>query len=204
MKLPQLNTQEMLELENLVMNNYGIAVDQMMQQAGRSIYDFVVGELHEVKQVLIVVGRGNNGGDALVAGRLLKEKGLDIDLFIIDKHEIPILTDYDLIIDGIFGFSLKGDPRVPESGIIEQINSSRIPVLAVDVPSGLEVFSGKMMNPIIHATYTLTLGMPKMGLSEYRSVVGKVYLGNLGIPSEAYEYFGFEAPNFLNKNYLLL
>ena len=112
--------------------------------------------------------------------------------------------DFDLIIDGIFGFSLKGDPRPPADKIIEQINCSQIPVLSIDVPSGLDCETGQLMNPAVKATYTVTLGMPKIGLDRYKDNVGKLYLGDVGIPQKAYQKLDIYTPIFLGQTYISL
>ena len=78
-----------------------------------------------------------------------------------------------------------------------------MPVLAVDVPSGLEVHTGKNMEPTVMATYTLSWGVLKKGLQENPDYAGRIYLGNLGIPSAAYVKQGILAPDFSGKNYLL-
>ena len=206
MELSHFTTAEMLTFEQFTSDHFGVSVDQMMQQAGQSLHDFVVAELPEVRNILVVAGKGNNGGDALVAGGMLAESGFQVTSIRLDSDfpENFDFTRFDLIIDGLFGFSLKGDPCPPMNQIIEQINCSKVPVLSVDVPSGLEVYTGKVMKPTIKATYTLALGMPKKGLSENPDYAGKVYLGHLGIPREAYEAKGIVPPDFSKKNYLAL
>ncbi|MBU1935564.1 hypothetical protein KKF04_05910 [Patescibacteria group bacterium] len=103
-----------------------------------------------------------------------------------------------------FGFSLKGNPRPPADEIINQINESGILVLSVDVPSGLDAQTGQVMNPTVKATYTIALGMPKIGLEEHKEYVGKLYLGSLGIPEKAYQELGYYTPIFLGKTYIPL
>ncbi|MBU0706489.1 hypothetical protein KJ657_00340 [Patescibacteria group bacterium] len=119
-KLSEYTTKEMLELENLASEKYGVSTDQMMQMAGRSIYDFVAGELPGVKRVLVVAGKGNNGGDVLVAVDLLAMSGYEVTAL---RAEETFPNDFDfsrfdLIIDGLFGFSLRGNPRPPMDKII--------------------------------------------------------------------------------------
>lgn len=203
-KLSHFTTEEMLALENLASDKFGVSVDQMMQQAGRSLYDFVVGELPEARRVLVLAGKGNNGGDALVAGDMLLASGYEVMALRVDSAfaEDFDFSKFDLIIDGLFGFSLRGNPRPPMDKVIEQINCSKVPVLSVDVPSGMEVYTGKIMNPTIKATYTLALGMPKKGLDDNPEYAGKVYLGDVGIPSDAYREKGIEPLDFSERNYI--
>lgn len=205
-KLSAYTTEEMQALEKLASKKYGVSTDEMMRHAGKSLHDFVVDELPAVKRILVMAGKGNNGGDALVAGKLLKKSGCEVTVVHADESFPPDFdfSRFDLIIDGLFGFSLKGNPRPPIDRIIEQINCSNVPVLSVDVPSGLEVYSGKIMEPTIRATYTLTLGMSKKGLADSPGYAGKVYLGSVGIPASAYSERGIEPPDFGAKTYVAL
>ncbi|MFH1012201.1 MAG: NAD(P)H-hydrate epimerase [Candidatus Peregrinibacteria bacterium] len=212
----------MKALEDYACKHFGMTVEQMMQNAGKAIFDFVQ-TLDDTSRILVVIGKGNNGGDALVAARLLHEAGKEVTVINpyagieftkaaaaeLDKAmeaRLKILHDYrsanfsefDLIIDGLFGFSLKGDPKPPANAIIEQINCSNVPVLAVDVPSGLDVSTGTLGNPTVRATHTLALGIPKFGFQEHPDVVGQLHYGNLGIPREAYEAKGYKYPEFIH------
>jgi len=192
----------MKEFEKYACDNFDITIDAMMQNAGKAVFDVTM-DVVKPGRVLVVAGKGNNGGDALVTARLLKEKGIDVTVFEITNYELKI-TNYDLIIDALFGFSLKGDPRPPADKIIEQINCSQTPVLSVDVPSGLDAETGQIMKPTVKATYTVTLGMPKIGLDSYQEYVGKLYLGDLGIPQKAYQKLDIYTPIFLGKSYISL
>lgn len=222
MNYQYLSTDEMMALESHACDNYPITLEQMMQNAGRAVFDVMINEIiphlseGEIGQsrlqdyrVLVVVGKGNNGGDALVTARLLKEEGIDVDILSPYSDEVhrrrdwPISpSEYSLIIDALFGFSLKGNPRPPADKIIEQINCSRIPVLSVDVPSGLDVHDGSIGQPAVKADYTVVNGMPKIGFEEHPDLVGKVYLGDLGIPEQAYQDMKYEPPKFGGKSYM--
>ena len=230
-----LPTDQMQALEKRSFENYPITLEQMMQKAGQAVFDVVMEKVlapaqipdqaGNDKRVLVVTGKGNNGGDALVTARLLKEEGVDVmvlspypieefsemakkEMEKIIKMGIKIqnakskMRNYDLIIDALFGFSLRGNPRPPADKIIEQINCSQIPVLAVDVPSGLDVHDGSVGNPTVKADYTVTFGMLKKGFEEHPDLVGKVYLGDLGIPEQAYRDMEYEPPLFRGESYL--
>ena len=221
----------MQAFERHAFENYPITLAQMMQNAGKAVFDVVMNEIRPDGPVLVVAGKGNNGGDALVTARLLEEQGIDVTVFMLfeedefsemarielekithhpsaikiqnlsSKTSVVEFSDassdkYDLIIDAIFGFSLKGNPRLTEAKIIEQINYSNTPVLAVDVPSGLDVHDGSIGEPCIKADSTIAFGMLKKGFEEHPEFVGKIYLGDLGISKETYEDKGYEAPEF--------
>ena len=211
--LQLLTASEMQEFEKYACDNFDITIDEMMQNAGRAVFDVVMNEIipagdddHLRVRILVVAGKGNNGGDALVTARLLKEKGVDVTVLNIDDYQQSTISDqkYNLIIDALFGFSLKGDPRPPADEIINEMNQSGVPILSVDVPSGLDCETGQLMNPTVKATYTVTLGMPKIGLDSYQEYVGKLYLGDLRIPQKAYQKLDIYTPIFLGKSYISL
>jgi len=252
MKSQYLTTSEMQALERHAVEKYSISLKQMMRNAGKAVFDVVMNEIlptitggdNDPCRPLTVIGKGNNGGDALVTARLLHEKGIDVEVMCIypisdmspmaktemmkckklgikfvGKFACPACPDcsrgersrgnnkYSLIIDGIFGFSLKGNPRLPEAKIIEHLSTiaqddNHIPILSVDVPSGLDAHSGSIGQPTIKADYTVSLGMLKKGFEEHPEIIGKLYLGNLGIPDNAYRDMGYEAPMFREKSYI--
>ena len=216
--LPKIDTPQMIEVDRLMIEEYHIELIQMMENAGRCLAiltkeRFFNGDV-EGKKITILAGTGGNGGGALVAARrlhiwgakvqvfttatnesftpiplhqykILKRMGVSIQLADeIDEHESP-----DVIIDGIIGYSLNGNPRGFAAKMILWANSKKIPVVALDTPSGLDLSSGKLHDPILKADATLTLAMPKKGLfdSEAAEVIGELYLGDISVPQELYQ-----------------
>ena len=169
-------------------------------------------------------GTGGNGGGALVCARRLHNWGANIEVYMtadedkmtpITLHQLKILkrigvptvlgnelTDnenYDLLIDGIIGYSIKGNPYgIPEK-MINWINQRTEKVLSLDTPSGLGLTTGTIHTPTVIADATLTLAMPKLGLFDEKAqeVVGDLYLGDIGVPLELYaeKTLGLEAAN---------
>ena len=76
--------------------------------------------------------------------------------------------------------------------------------MSVDVPSGLDVHNGSIGQPTVKADYTVALGLPKIGFQEYPKVVGKLYVGDLGIPEQAYRDMSYDAPMFRGKSYIFV
>ena len=151
-------------------------------------------------RVLVVAGNGNNGADGVCAGRILKEYGVECDVCLLNK-EMPyaeelhrqlsiaehyqleriqsediIFPKYDLIIDAIFGVGLNWEIDGTAKEIIEIINDSHIPVLSVDIPSGIDATSGAILGCAIKASHTVTFGFYKRGQFFYP---GKNYCGML-------------------------
>ena len=101
----------------------------------------------------------------------------------------------DLIVDGLLGYSAKGAPRGEMESLIRDADRSRVPILAVDLPSGLDPDSGVPLGIAIRAACTVTLAVPKTGLlvTAARNLVGELLLADIGIPPAAYERFGVDA-----------
>ncbi|HLD41745.1 MAG TPA: NAD(P)H-hydrate epimerase [archaeon] len=111
----------------------------------------------------------------------------------------------DLVIDALLGYKVNRNPEGDYSYLIELVNKSKTKKLSIDVPSGLNPDSGEPCNPCIKADYTLALGVIKKGLLEKKAkeFVGKLYLGDVGIPKEVYQLLGIEMPNLFEKNELV-
>lgn len=168
------------------------------------------------KQVLVLAGSGGNGGGALVAARRLSNWGAKVTIALgqepkkmagIPAHQLDILqrmnitgakapavmTDiegmtFDLILDGLIGYSLKGAPYGLIGDLIRHANHSVAPVISLDTPSGIDTTSGTVYDPAIKAAATLTLAMPKKGLFS-RGVpeqTGDLYLADISVPPELY------------------
>ena len=206
----------------------GMSLETLMLEAGKR-----VAEQAETlgKHVLIVVGKGNNGGDGLAAAFFLKKKGIDVTVVLVFPEEhlkdeprlyleklksargriflfeeiemefFELAGKADLIVDGLLGFSLKGAPREPVAGVIELINKAGKPVLAIDAPSGLDVSTGKVFQPCVKATQTLTLSLPKKGFKKKkaRDFTGKIFLADIGIPNHVYQQFGLTREGLFGK-----
>ena len=173
------------------------------------------------KRVLVLAGSGGNGGDGMVAGRDLHNWGAHVEVWLshepgtlhgpaahqaaavaalgVELHPPslagpPSLPPADLLIDALLGFSLAGAPTGATASLIRAANASGVPILAVDLPSGLDATSGLVYDPCIVATATLTLAAPKTGLmaASARPVRGELFVADIGIPPEAIEAEGVD------------
>ena len=177
-----------------------------MDQAGRAIaqavHDFIT-QHHLKPKVTLLVGKGNNGGDAFVCGNLLLEKRYEVQaITLFDKNEVSPLSKehgetfvklggkltHDLptegvLVDGLLGTGFKGAVKEPIAGLIERANASGLPILSIDIPSGLSGDDGASNHPIISATMTLYLGLPKMGffLNNGMDYTGTLYGCDFGL-----------------------
>ena len=223
--VPAIDTDLMREVDRLMIEVYGIVLLQMMENAGRNLAELAIRMLKDKSfgecKVLVLSGAGNNGGGGLAAARHLHNRGVDVEVQLLADpgrlKEVPAMQwhilqnmdvkrkaaadfdNYDLIIDAMIGYGLKGSPRHPALEWIEKANSSGCPILSLDAPSGLDTSSGKAGNPCIQATATLTLALPKVGLlaEGAGAVVGELYLADISVPPELYQSLGLNVPPLL-------
>ena len=105
----------------------------------------------------------------------------------------------DLVIDGVIGYSLRGDPHGGAEALIRWSRSAGVPILALDVPSGMDATSGDVHESAVRATATLTLALPKTGLvsGPSRAHVGELYLADIGVPRRLYSEIHLPDPGAL-------
>ncbi|MEK7396826.1 MAG: NAD(P)H-hydrate dehydratase [Candidatus Poribacteria bacterium] len=126
-------------------------------------------------------------GDALINLRIAQNIGLNIEYILSDEQlneKKGIISQNNLIIDAIFGTGLNGPVRGFASNVIDYLNSTGIPIVAVDLPSGLDSDTGKVEGSCIKAVMTVTMALPKRGLLLYPGAkfVGKLEIADIGIP----------------------
>ena len=109
-------------------------------------------------------------------------------------RETAAVDDADLVIDGLLGYSVSGPPRDAVADVIRAANTSRLPILAVDIPSGLHPDTGEPLGVTIRAALTVTLALPKRGLvaTRSRALVGELLLADIGIPPQAFDRLTIE------------
>ena len=204
--LPLITSDQVKEVDTLAQERFAIGVDWLMEAAGWQ----VARQCHE--PAIVVCGVGNNAGDGLAAARHLQRWGRLVGVSCVDAARLAgpaarelaalrragvdvaselRLEDATLVVDAIFGTGLSRAPEGRFAEWIEAINASGKEVLAVDVPSGLDADSGLAYSPFVDADVTITLGLPKPGLSQFG---GKVLVVDIGIPFEAYRAVGVEVP----------
>ena len=147
----------------------GVSVESVMANAGQAVAQAALSMTPEGGTILLVAGKGNNGGDARIAAEHLPGRSQ----VLIDANDpVSALRDFnhaleqrpDLIVDGLFGIGLNRDLDEDHCDLVYAVNEAKIPVLAVDCPSGLNADTGKAMGAAIMAKRTIILGTPKIGL----------------------------------------
>ena len=216
-EIPWLTTAQMIEVDRAMIEDFRIELIQMMENAGRSLALVAKARFLDGRpagrRIAVLAGTGGNGGGALVAARRLAAWGADVRVYLTstDEHLTPIPAhqlsivrnmgipvspaealadglDVELIVDGVIGYSLKGNPRGAAATLIEWANRHRAPVLALDAPSGVDTTTGQVFAPAIEAEATVTLALPKEGLrtAGVAALVGELYLADISVPPQLY------------------
>lgn len=177
-KTPLLRSAELRGLET----RHADATPPLMERAGRAAADFARQLLKGSKApVLIFAGPGNNGGDALVMARLLARQGIRV-VVAGAEGEVPA-GDYALVVDGLFGIGLARPLAGPHAGLVARINAFAGPVLALDVPSGLDGDTGRVLGVAVRATHTISFigGKPGFYTLDGPDHCGEVKVVDLGL-----------------------
>ena len=192
-EVPYLTTEQMIEVDRAMMEDYRIDLARMMENAGRNLAHLArerfLGGDPRGRHVVVLSGTGGNGGGVLVAARRLHNYGAAVSVLttrpddafaavpgqqldVLRRMDVPTHTaDHletvgtpDVILDGVIGYSLKGAPRGSAGELIRWANRQSSPVLALDAPSGVDATTGTVFDPAVRATSTMTLALPKEGL----------------------------------------
>jgi hydroxyethylthiazole kinase-like uncharacterized protein yjeF len=150
----------------------GHDVPALMERAGRAVADEALRRFPDARTFVLHAGKGANGGDGRIAARILEEHGLR-----------SAEGEADLVIDALLGTGIRGAPRAETAAEIERINASEAPVLAVDIPSGVDASTGEAAGAAVQADVTVTMHDWKVGLAvgpgRYRA--GAVVVADIGL-----------------------
>jgi NAD(P)H-hydrate epimerase len=213
--------EQMRQIDRAAEKDYGISPLLLMEVAGLAtarVARSLIGSPLTGRRVCILAGPGNNGGDGLVAARRLAGWGTTttvITSYPIDasrglsRSQVKVATSVgieieqwqgeipsdDLIIDALLGFGATGAPRGPLQAMIVAANRAGAPVLALDLPSGIDAATGAAAGDCILAHATVTLALAKTGLlaPAARPLVGNLFLADIGVPPALLREVGVDA-----------
>lgn len=183
MNSPLLRSTDLRALET----RYADVVPPLMERAGRAAADLARRLLKNRRaRVLVCAGPGNNGGDARVLARLLREHGVAVVVAGIDD-KVPA-GDYGLVVDGLFGIGLTRPITGAAADLVVRINAFPGPVLALDIPSGLDGDTGRVLGVAVRATHTLSFigGKPGLYTLDGPDHCGAVSIDDLGLKLEGF------------------
>lgn len=215
--LPVFTAAEMRALDARAIRELGIPGPRLMDHAGTGAATLIAGWLAPIrgKTVVVVCGKGNNGGDGFVVARRLRARGAVVRVLLVGRRadvrgdaadalgrwrgrveEIadpsglaPVLGGADLIVDALLGTGLSGPARGPVAAAIEAINragATCVPVVALDLPSGLDSDRGALLGPTVKAWRTVTFAGLKRSLllAPAAGQAGAVEIGDIGVSAE--------------------
>lgn len=224
--LPAVSAAVMRQIDELATSTYQIRLIQMMENAGRGlarlIREQVLAGSAAGGKILVLAGPGGNGGGGMAAARRLRGWGAKVwialatppgQLATISRHQLSALEALsvpllevddpwpivDGVVDALLGYSAVGAPRPPMGEMILKANRSAAPIVALDVPTGIDPDSGLAREPAVRASATLTLALPKSGLltAVAADFIGDLWLADIGLPTELYAELDLAVPDAL-------
>jgi NAD(P)H-hydrate epimerase len=224
-----LKREEMYAIDKFTIENVGIPGQELMENAGKGCSEFINDLLSPESKIAIFCGSGNNGGDGFVIARYLYNwqhspaiflmgntdkmspetlsnydqcKQLGIKIYIIEE-EPDNLSEFDLIIDAIFGVGFKGEIRGWRADVVNEINSADEAVVAIDIASGIDANTGQAIIAV-EADFTLTMAAMKYGqlLGEGRDKSGEILVIDIGVPESVFNEFPLKGKLATEENVL--
>jgi NAD(P)H-hydrate epimerase len=192
----------------------GIPGRVLMETAGRAVAEVIMRHYPRVRRPLVACGAGNNGGDGFVVARVLREWNAqimpvvlapapgarqspearandelllhaEIEVVRLDHKDVPdLLRRCDLIVDAVFGVGLSRDIEGPPLELLRALDASALPVVAVDLPSGLSGDRGTPLGVALRADRIVTLGLPKLGLA-VQPQSAAIDVADIGLPASS-------------------
>lgn len=202
------------EIDRIAIEETGPNLFQMMENAGRSLALQTIdllGAGWRGARVVVLAGGGGNGGGGICAARHLANRDVDVALVLSDPDRLGDVPAFqrtifrstrgreigiealparqpDIVIDVLFGYGLREAPRGRAAELMAWANGTGAPILALDVPSGMNATTGECPGGWMRARATLTLALPKTGLAS--GTAGDLWLADIGIPRATYQRAG--------------
>ena len=200
------------ELDRLAIETHGLSSNILLERAGEAAFTLMRNNWPQASRILVFCGTGNNGGDGFVLARLAHEKGLEVSVFqvgdgsklqgdalaamqrLLGAGVTPVAFDgqrfqnAELIIDGLLGTGMRGEVSAEYRRAIEAINNVSAPVLALDLPSGLNADTGMVCGVAVQAECTISFIGLKQGLLTGEAVqyCGQLHFSDLSVPKLLY------------------
>ncbi|MEO6867941.1 MAG: NAD(P)H-hydrate epimerase [Gaiellales bacterium] len=215
--VPLYTAVEMRTIDRIAVDEIGIPGAVLMERAGMGAAAEVLQWFPAAERIAVVCGSGNNGGDGFVVARHLAAAGRSVEVLLVEgeskirreprvflevlkKLDIPVrrvnvtawrtaFENIDLVVDAMLGTGVSGAPKPPFEAAIRAITNSLLPVVALDIPSGVDATDGTIEESAINADLTITFHAPKIGLAVApgRFHAGRVKAIDIGIPHQVQE-----------------
>ena len=216
-------SKEMKQIDWFTMNQIGIPSMVLMERAALRAVEELERDLKERDKILIICGTGNNGADGIAVSRILQERGCQTSLLIVgnlenatpefqkqlhiakelqlsvsyaqDSFDQEIFKMYNILVDGLFGVGLSRPVTGIYHSVVAGMNLSKGRIISLDLPSGLNGETGKVMGVCIKADKTITFGCKKVGMLLYpgREYCGEIVVKDIGFPAVSFKQAGISA-----------
>lgn len=209
-----LTSEQMRLAEAAACSLRGVTLRDLMQNAGEAVAKTIM-KRRESRRVLVMCGPGNNGGDGYVAARVLRDAGWPVVVGQLSVETLPpeaaqaaeawqgttqplalgLLDEADLVVDALFGLGLQRDIEGSAAAVIDILNKSALPVVAVDMPSGIDSDTGRARGVAVKAVATVTFFRKKIGhiLLPGAEHCGEVVVADIGIPDASLDAVSVDA-----------
>lgn len=219
------DNKKMKEIDRMTIEEAGIPSLVLMERAALSVVMALEEKYGKEQQVLCVCGTGNNGADGIAAARILSERGHNSTIYIPKESEhateewkkqlstaeylkIPVLrkapdwSEYTVLVDAVFGVGLSREVEGSYKETIEEMNASRKPIVAVDIPSGICGRTGQILGSAVRAELTVTFGLNKTGLVRYPGAeyAGEIRIENPGFPKSVIDKCGLDVYTYTGED----
>lgn len=194
------------ELEKQAITKLKIDHIELAKRAAKACIDLLLEEFPNAQKILVFCGVGNNAEDGLQIAEHLINLGKSVQIIKAVDWQTTNEIKGDLIIDALFGIGINRELVGIWQQLVEQINLSKIPVLSVDLPSGIDPNTGQILGTAIKATTTMTFIGLKLGLftGKAKNYTGNIKLNNLGLPLDLYNDFSPKAVRLTERNFKYL
>ena len=220
-----------VQLEKAAIDEYGFSAYELMQRAGAAVFDVIQQDYPQYKKILLLCGAGNNAGDGYIVAKLAQQAGYEVQLVslvdpktlkdaaqlayqawvevdddALDKNDLSVINDSQIIVDALLGTGLTRDVAPEWSKWIDAVNQSSNPVISIDVPSGLMADTGGIAGIAIQADVTVCFIGLKQGMftAQGKDVCGEIILNDLALPAEVYAAVKNDAQLIREVDYSLL
>jgi len=226
-KVEAISREQMIEVDRIAMEETGPNLWQMMENAGRNLSQLTIqlaGTGWRDKEIVVLSGKGNNGGGGICAARHLANHGANVKLVLADENNLGDVPAFqkknyqnaggktfsfdeaanlkpDIILDAIIGYNLSGAPGGIMADMIKWANLTDAKIISLDIPSGIDSNTGETQGVYINAFATMTLALPKTGLLYDKN--GLLYLADIGIPNKVYSKIGINYTSPFSTGYIV-
>ena len=197
------NKKTIAEIEQLAITEFKVSSLDLMQRAAKACVDQLLEDFPNAQRFIVFCGVGKNAADGEHIAEQLQNLGKKIQIIKATEWQEDVKLEADVIVDALFGVGINRELVGVWRQIVDKINNSKIPVLSIDLPSGIEPDTGKILGSAVKANVTMTFIGLKKGLftGKAKNYGGNIKFNNLGLPMEVYNNAVCSAKRLTRKDF---